>query len=57
MTQVESTAKITPHHLARKAVVYLRLQWVWQLPIPSFLKDVLGHPLYAGAYVVGRRPI
>ena len=24
MTHVESTAKITPHHLARKAVVYLR---------------------------------
>jgi hypothetical protein len=30
---------------------------VWQLPTPSFLKDVLGNPLYAGAYVYGRRPI
>jgi hypothetical protein len=34
-----------------------RFQLVWQLPTPSFLKDVLGNPLYAGAYVYGRRPI
>ena len=34
-----------------------RFQLVWQLPTTSFLKDVLGNPLYAGAYVYGRRPI
>jgi DNA invertase Pin-like site-specific DNA recombinase len=34
-----------------------RFQLIWQLPTPSFLKDVLGNPLYAGAYVYGRRPI
>ena len=34
-----------------------RFQLIWQLPTTSFLKDVLGNPLYAGAYAVGRRPI
>ncbi len=34
-----------------------RLQRVWQLPTIGFIKDVLGNPLYAGAYVYGRRPI
>ena len=32
-------------------------QLVWQLPTIGFIKDVLGNPLYAGAYVYGRRPI
>ena len=32
-----------------------RFQRVWQLPTLSFIKDVLGNPLYAGAYVYGRR--
>ena len=26
-----------------------RFQLIWQLPTPSFLKDVLGNPLDAGA--------
>ena len=26
-----------------------RFQLVWQLPTTSFLKDLLGNPLYAGA--------
>jgi hypothetical protein len=34
-----------------------RFRLLWQLPTPSFLKDVLSNPLYAGAYVYGRRPI
>jgi len=29
----------------------------WQLPTTGFIKDVLSNPLYAGAYVYGRRPI
>jgi DNA invertase Pin-like site-specific DNA recombinase len=29
---------------------------VWQLPSPSFLGDMLNNPMYAGAYVYGRRP-
>ncbi len=28
----------------------------WQLPTYSFISDVLHNPLYAGAYVYGRRP-
>ena len=38
-------------------VVRGRFELVWQLPTLSFVKDVLGNPLYAGAYVYGRRPI
>jgi DNA invertase Pin-like site-specific DNA recombinase len=34
-----------------------RFQLVWQLPTMSFLADMLHNPLYAGAYVYGRRPI
>ena len=34
-----------------------RYQLVWQLPTMSFLGDMLHNPLYAGAYVYGRRPI
>ncbi len=34
-----------------------RYQLVWQLPTMSFLTDMLHNPLYAGAYVYGRRPI
>ena len=30
---------------------------VWQLPTMSFVGDMLHNPLYAGAYVYGRRPI
>jgi hypothetical protein len=33
-----------------------RFQLVWQLPTQSFVSDVLHNPLYAGAYVYGRRP-
>ncbi len=29
---------------------------IWQLPTYSFISDVLHNPLYAGAYVYGRRP-
>jgi hypothetical protein len=29
----------------------------WKLPSVSFVSDVLHNPLYAGAYVYGRRPI
>lgn len=29
---------------------------VWKLPSPSFLGDMLNNPMYAGAYVYGRRP-
>ena len=38
-------------------VIGERFQLVWQLPTIGFIKDVLGDPLYAGAYVYGRRPI
>ena len=38
-------------------VIGERFQLVWQLPTMGFIKDVLGNPLYAGAYVYGRRPI
>ena len=38
-------------------VIGERFQLVWQLPTMGFIKDVLGDPLYAGAYVYGRRPI
>ena len=33
-------------------------QWqlVWKLPTVSFVSDLLHNPLYAGAYVYGRRP-
>ena len=34
-----------------------RFELRWQLPTTSFIKDVLSNPLYAGAYVYGRRPI
>ncbi|MEJ2419702.1 MAG: recombinase family protein [Exilibacterium sp.] len=34
-----------------------RYQLVWQLPTMSFVSDILHNPLYAGAYVYGRRPI
>jgi DNA invertase Pin-like site-specific DNA recombinase len=34
-----------------------QFQLVWQLPSVSFVNDVLHNPLYAGAYVYGRRPI
>jgi DNA invertase Pin-like site-specific DNA recombinase len=33
-----------------------QFQLVWQLPSFSFVSDVLHNPLYAGAYVYGRRP-
>ena len=33
-----------------------RFQLVWKLPAHSFVSDVLHNPLYAGAYVYGRRP-
>jgi hypothetical protein len=33
-----------------------RFQLVWKLPSQSFVSDVLHNPLYAGAYVYGRRP-
>ena len=29
---------------------------VWKLPSSSFLGDMLNNPMYAGAYVYGRRP-
>jgi len=32
-------------------------QLVWKLPSPSFIANVLHNPLYAGAYVYGRRPV
>jgi DNA invertase Pin-like site-specific DNA recombinase len=34
-----------------------QFQLAWQLPTVSFLSDVLHNPLYAGAYVYGRRPM
>ena len=34
-----------------------RFELLWQLPTMSFVNDVLHNPLYAGAYVYGRRPI
>lgn len=34
-----------------------QFQLVWQQPTVSFLSDLLHNPLYAGAYVYGRRPI
>jgi DNA invertase Pin-like site-specific DNA recombinase len=33
-----------------------RFQLIWKLPAQSFVSDVLHNPLYAGAYVYGRRP-
>ena len=33
------------------------MQLVWQLPTASFISDILHNPLYAGAYVYGRRPV
>ena len=33
-----------------------RFQIVWQLPTQTFIASVLHNPLYAGAYVYGRRP-
>jgi hypothetical protein len=34
-------------------------QWrlIWKLPTVSFINGLLNNPLYAGAYVYGRRPI
>jgi len=37
--------------------VHGRFELRWQLPTTGFIKDVLSNPLYAGAYVHGRRPI
>ena len=34
-----------------------RFELRWQLPTMGFIKDVLSNPLYAGAYVYGRRPV
>ena len=34
-----------------------QFQLAWKLPSVSFVSDVLHNPLYAGAYVYGRRPI
>ena len=42
-----------PVNKARGARFELR----WQLPTLSFVNDVLHNPIYAGAYVYGRRPI
>ena len=33
-----------------------RFQLHWQLPTSGYIKDVISNPLYAGAYVYGRRP-
>lgn len=33
-----------------------RFQLVWKLPTQTFIASVLHNPLYAGAYVYGRRP-
>jgi DNA invertase Pin-like site-specific DNA recombinase len=33
-----------------------QFQLMWKLPSVSFVSDVLHNPLYAGAYVYGRRP-
>ncbi|MCP4044525.1 MAG: recombinase family protein [Gammaproteobacteria bacterium] len=33
-----------------------RFQLVWQLPTQTFIASVLHNPIYAGAYVYGRRP-
>jgi DNA invertase Pin-like site-specific DNA recombinase len=33
------------------------LELQWKLPALSFIQDVLRNPIYAGAYVYGRRPI
>jgi DNA invertase Pin-like site-specific DNA recombinase len=33
-----------------------RFQLVWKLPAQTFVGDVLHNPIYAGAYVHGRRP-
>ena len=34
-----------------------RFELTWKLPANSFIADMLHNPLYAGAYVYGRRPI
>src|SRR6266508_7962 len=34
-----------------------RIELVFQLPTLSFIGDVLHNPIYAGAYVYGRRPV
>jgi hypothetical protein len=34
-----------------------RMEVVFQLPTHSFIGDVLRNPIYAGAYVYGRRPV
>jgi DNA invertase Pin-like site-specific DNA recombinase len=33
-----------------------RWQLMWKRPTPSFVRDLLHNPIYAGAYVYGRRP-
>jgi hypothetical protein len=30
---------------------------VWKIPSQSLVRDILGNPFYAGAYVWGRRPV
>jgi DNA invertase Pin-like site-specific DNA recombinase len=34
-----------------------RIQLTWKLPAQTFIPSVLHNPLYAGAYVYGRRPV
>ena len=34
-----------------------RWQLIWKSPSVSFLNDLMHNPIYAGAYVYGRRPI
>ncbi|MEE8307914.1 MAG: recombinase family protein, partial [Gammaproteobacteria bacterium] len=34
-----------------------QMQLVWKLPAQTFISSVLHNPLYAGAYVYGRRPV
>ena len=34
-----------------------QIQLVWKLPAQTFIPSILHNPLYAGAYVYGRRPI
>jgi len=34
-----------------------QIQLVWKLPAQTFIPSVLDNPIYAGAYVYGRRPV
>ena len=34
-----------------------QMRLVWQLPTYEFIRNLLEHPIYAGAYVWGRRPL